>query len=182
MKRSNIGPTRRPLHRRATVAIALVACLTVMACGGDDDAGSATPDDTGDAETTTSTTEAPPATMSPAEAEADISAKTTEFFDLIGAGDFDAAVVLLENGAEYRDELDHCADLVNGVSIEMKTVEITDDTATTTYDIAINGEVVLADSGGTAVYADDAWLVGENTFLSLYDAAKESCTGPPPAA
>ena len=27
---------------------------------------------------------------------------------------------------------------------------------------------------------DDEWLVSENTFLSLYDAAKEGCTGTPP--
>ena len=61
-----------------------------------------------------------------------------------------------------------------------KTVEFTDDeTATLTFDILLGGR---RGSGGGRRWrcgtVDGEWLVSENTFLSLYDAAKDSCTGP----
>lgn len=177
---------RSTIHRGVTIAV--VACLALAACGGDDDDDTAAADPAETTETTeteqeeTTTTEAPPTTMSAAEAEADISEKTVEFFRLIGTGDAEAAVVLLENGTDYLDELAHCEELVMGASVEMQSVTVDGDTASTLYDILINGAVVLEGSGGTAVLSDGEWLVGENTFLSLYDAAKDGCTGPPPAA
>ena len=171
---------------RRVLAAAVVACLALAACGGDDDdTAAADPSETTEAseaeEETTTTTEAPPTTMSAEEAETTISDKTTEFFRLIGEGDHDAAVALLENGPDYLDELAHCEELVTGASVEMQSVTVDGETASTLYDILINGAVVLEGSGGTAVLTDGEWLVGENTFLSLYDAAKEGCTGPPPA-
>lgn len=175
---------RSTIHRG--VAIAVVACLATAACGGDDDDDTAA-DPSETTETTeveveeTTTTEAPPTTMSAADAEAEISEKTVEFFRLIGVGDAEAAVVLLENGSDYLDELAHCEELVMGASVEMQSVTVDGDTASTLYDILIDGAVVLEGSGGTAVLTDGGWLVGENTFLSLYDAAKDGCTGPPPA-
>lgn len=167
-------------HLRRVLVVAVVACVALGACGGDDDDEAGATDAPGTSETT-STTAATTTTMSPEEAESAISDKTVEFFRLVGTGDHESAVVLLENGSDYLDELAHCEELVTGVSVEMQTVDVTDDTASTTYDILIDGAVVLEGSGGTAVFADGEWLVGENTFLSLYDAAKEGCTGPPPA-
>ena len=168
---------------RRGLALGLAACLALGACGGDDDAASDTADtEPAEDTTTTTTTEATTTTVDAAAAEAEIGEKTTEFFRLIGTGAFEEAVVLLENGSDYLEELEHCRDLVTGATVEMKTVEIDGDTAMTTYDILLNGEVALAGAGGTAVQADGEWLVGENTFLSLYDAAKDSCTGPAPAA
>jgi hypothetical protein len=173
--------TRSTLRRGA--AAALVACLALGACGDDDAESSSSDTEPAAEEETTTTTEATTTTVDAAAAEAEISEKTTEFFRLVGTGAFEEAVVLLENGADYVDELEHCRDLVNGATVEMQTVAIDGETATTTYDILINGAVVLEGSGGSAVLQDDgSWLVGENTFLSLYDAAKDSCTGPPPAA
>ncbi len=169
-----------PSSIRRGIAVGVLACLVLAACG-DDDTTAAPDTTTTTQQSTTTTTEPTTTTMDVAAAEADISAKTTEFFRLIGVGDFESAVPLLENGSDYLDELEHCRDLVTGVTIGMKTVDIDTDTAMTTYDILINGAVVLEDSGGTAVLTDDGWLVGENTFLSLYDAAKDGCTGPPPA-
>lgn len=169
---------------RRGLGVALVAALALAACGDDDDVAADEPDATEEAEaeeTTTTTTEATTTTMSAEEAETAISEKTTEFFSLIGAGDHESAVALLENGSDYLDELAHCEELVTGAAVEMQSVTIDGDTASTLFDISINGAVVLEGSGGTAVLTDGEWLVGENTFLSLYDAAKEGCTGPPPA-
>ena len=60
----------------------------------------------------------------------------------------------------------------------MQTVEFTDEeTATATFAILEDGAVLLEESGGGAVKVDGEWLVSENTFLSLYDAAKDGCTG-----
>jgi len=156
------------------VAVALVAITLLAACGSDDDdAAEATTTTVADTTTTTAFDEA-------AE-EAKVSEVLTEFFRLAGVGDFPGAAALIENGEIAEPRLAHCADLVKGVTIEMSSVEFTDDeTATALFSILKDGEVLLEESGGGAVNLDGTWLVSENTFLSLYDAAKEGCTGTPP--
>jgi hypothetical protein len=156
-------------------AVALFAAVALAACGGDDAASDDTTT-TAPAETTT-TTEA----FDEVAEEAEVSALLTEFFSLAGQGEFAAAAAMIENGEQAEPRLVHCADLVAGVTIEMASVEFPDEeTATALFAILKNGEVLLEESGGGAVKIDGEWLVSENTFLSLYDAAKEGCTGTPP--
>jgi hypothetical protein len=156
---------------------AVVALSLLAACGSDDDGDDASA--TTEAETTT--TEATTTTLDPAAEEEAVSAVLVEFFSLVGQGDFAGASALIENGEEAEPKLVHCADLVSGVTIEMTTVELTDpETATALFAILKDGAVLLPESGGGAVKVDGEWLVSENTFLSLYDAAKEGCTGTPP--
>ncbi|MEQ1785546.1 MAG: hypothetical protein ABL966_00725 [Acidimicrobiales bacterium] len=160
------------------IGAALVAVSLLAACGGDDEGGS---DTTTTADDTTTTTEATTTTVDAAAEEAAVGAVLTEFFSLVGQSDFDGAALLFENGEAHKAKLVHCADLVAGVTIEMTSVELTDaETATALFAILKDGEVLLAESGGGAVKVDGEWLVSENTFLSLYDAAKEGCTGTPP--
>jgi hypothetical protein len=155
---------------------AVVALSLLAACGSDDDDDASA---TTEAETTT--TEATTTTLDPAAEEEAVSAVLVEFFSLVGQGDFAGASALIENGEEAEPKLVHCADLVSGVTIEMTTVELTDpETATALFAILKDGAVLLPESGGGAVKVDGEWLVSENTFLSLYDAAKEGCTGTPP--
>jgi hypothetical protein len=159
------------------------------ACGGDSDsAGDTTtsseaPTTTSTEAPTTTTTE-PPTTTTTLDAAAEeeaVGAVLVEFFDLVGQGELAAAAALIDNGEVAEPRLVHCADLVSGVTIEMTSVELVDEeTATALFVILKDGEVLLEESGGGAVKAGGQWLVSENTFLSLYDAAKESCTGPPP--
>jgi hypothetical protein len=155
---------------------AVVALSLLAACGSDDDDDASA---TTEAETTT--TEATTTTVDPAAEVEAVSAVLVEFFSLVGQGDFAGASALIENGEEAEPKLVHCADLVSGVTIEMTTVELTDpETATALFAILKDGAVLLPESGGGAVKVDGEWLVSENTFLSLYDAAKEGCTGTPP--
>ena len=159
------------------LAVACVAAVLLSACGGGDDDAAAEPDETTTTETTTTTV----APVDPEVEKEAVGAVLTEFFSLVGQGKFEAASALIENGDEAVPRLVHCADLVNGVSIEMTSVELVDDTtATALFAIKRGDEVLLAESGGGAVKVDGKWLVSENTFLSLYDAAKAGCTGTPP--
>ncbi|MGK2948621.1 MAG: hypothetical protein ACSLFP_08605 [Acidimicrobiales bacterium] len=168
-------------HRIARGAVgALVALSLLAACGGDDDSDTATTeaDDTTTTVAETTTTEA---TVDPAAEAAAVEAVLTEFFSLVGQGELSAAAAMIENGEEAEPRLVHCEDLVSGVTIEMISVELVDETtATALFSILKDGAVLLAESGGGAVKLDGEWLVSENTFLSLYDAAKEGCTGTPP--
>ena len=162
------------IRRRAVrwTAAVLVATIALSGCGGDDDDS---------ADETTTTEEVTTTEFDEAAEEAEVSALLTEFFALAGQGEFAEASALIENGEEAEPRLVHCADLVAGVTIEMQTVEFTDEeNATATFSILKDGAVLLEESGGGAVKVDDEWLVSENTFLSLYDAAKEGCTGTPP--
>jgi hypothetical protein len=154
------------------VAVALVAMSLLAACGSDDAA-----------DEPTTTTAAPTTTTAFDEAAAttEINGTLVDFFASLGEGDLDGAVPLLENGEDYRSRMLHCKDLTIGASVEPKTVAFSDnETATLTFDILINDAVVLEGAGGGAVNVDGTWLVSENTFLSLYDAAKDGCTGPVP--
>ncbi len=168
-------------HRIARGAVgALVALSLLAACGGDDDDGDTA---TTEADTTTTVEETTTTTaaVDPAAEEAAVEAVLVEFFSLVGQGELSAAAAMIENGEEAEPRLVHCEDLVGGVTIEMISVELVDDTtATALFSILKNGDVLLPESGGGAVKVDGEWLVSENTFLSLYDAAKEGCTGTPP--
>ena len=68
------------------------------------------------------------------------------------------------------------------MTVEMKTVEFTDEEQRRRRPSpsSTDGAVLLDESRGGAVKVDGEWLVSENTFLSLYDAAKDGCTGTPP--
>jgi hypothetical protein len=165
-------------HRIARGAVgALVALSLLAACGSDDDGDTADVTTTAAPEETTTTE----AAVDPAAEEAAVEAVLTEFFSLVGQGDFAGASALIENGEEAEPKLVHCADLVSGVTIEVASVELTDpENATALFAILKDGAVLLPESGGGAVKVDGEWLVSENTFLSLYDAAKEGCPGTPP--
>ena len=163
------------------LTVLCTAAALLGACGGggdDDDDGDAAGAEAEAEETTTTAAE-----VDAEEEEAAVSAVLTEFFSLVGQGDFDGASALIENPESAQPRLVHCADLVAGVTIEMTSVELVDDeTASATFAINKDGAVLLAESGGGAVKVDGEWLVSENTFLSLYDAAKDGCTGTPPPA
>ena len=149
--------------------LGLVLVVTLAACGGDDD----------DSADTTTTEEETTTTLSEEENKAAIEASVTEYFSVLGDGDVDAAVVLLEDGEEWRDEMVACSTLTTGVSAEVTNVELTDESnAEATINIlGADGAVLLPDAGAGAVKVDDTWLVSAGTFQSLYDLAKDSCTG-----
>ena len=110
---------------------------------------------------------------------------TTDFFAALTAGDIETGASLLENGAEHQPKLEHCATDFPGITTVMKSVTFDDGThASMVFDIVINGDQppALPDSEGQAVKVDGEWLMGETTYLSLYDLAKTSCTGPVPPA
>jgi hypothetical protein len=162
--------------------VALAAMSFLAACSSDDDG------DDGDAADETTTTAAEEETTTTTEAALDEAAATAEietnlvaFFAALGAGDLDAAIPLLQNGEDYRSRMEHCRELTLTAAAEPQTVVFDDaETATVTFSILLGGAVVLDEAGGGAVLVDGTWLISENTFLSLYDAAKEGCTGPVP--
>jgi hypothetical protein len=180
------------LHSRSfRAARLLVAGLAVVslaaACGGDDgeDAADDTTEDTA-AEETTTTEEATTTTSVDTAADEEAAGQVAvDFFKAFGEADFDTTIALMENGEEYREEFLHCENLTSAFSgVAIKTVVIDGDTAALTYDIlGPDGTTPLVEgSQGTAVKVNGEWILGENTFLSLYDAAKDGCTGPPPPA
>jgi hypothetical protein len=148
--------------------LGLVLVATLTACGGDDD------DDSSDTTEESTTT-----TLSEEENKAAVESAVAEYFSVLGEGDVDAAVLLLEDGEEWRDEMVACSTLTGGVSADVKTVELTDDSnATATIDIlGADGAVLLPEAGAGAVNVDGEWLVSSGTFQSLYDLAKDACTG-----
>ncbi|MET0903531.1 MAG: hypothetical protein ABWZ52_09855 [Acidimicrobiales bacterium] len=149
--------------------LGLVLVATLTACGGGDD-----DDDSSDTTEESTTT-----TLSEEENKAAIESAVTEYFSVLGQGDVDAAVLLLEDGEDWRDEMVACSTITGGVSADVKTVELTDATnATATIDIlGEDGGVLLPEAGAGAIKVDGEWLVSAGTFESLYDLAKDSCTG-----
>jgi len=162
--------------RTARLALAALAItLLAAACGGDDD------DDAAD---TTTTTEATTTTVDKAADEAAAGQVAVDFFAAFHAQDTTKTEALLENGASHTAQILHCANLATAFTgIDLKTVVVDGDTATLTYDIVgPDGNPLVEGSQGTALRVGDKWILSETTFLSLYDAAKDGCTGPPPPA
>ncbi|MCO8129137.1 hypothetical protein NHL50_18165 [Acidimicrobiia bacterium EGI L10123] len=185
------NPTRGRLVRLTGLIAALA--LVLGACGDDDDTAAEDDETTTTEAEETTTTEAEETTTTEAEettttvdmaAEEDaVGLVAVSFFDRLGAEDIEGAADFLENGEANIPTIRHCANLLPGASIRVLSTEFTDEaTASMIYELSLNGEVVLPESGGGAVKADGEWLFAENSWLSLYDAAKDSCTGPAPAA
>lgn len=164
-------------HIRRLAPSLLLVALTLMACGGGGDDDDAAP-------TTTTTTAAPTTTtIDTAAEEAAAGQVAVDFFAAFGAKDADGAAALMENGETHKPKIAHCANLADAFTgIEMKTV-VLDGTekATLTYDIiGPDGAPLVEGSQGASLKIDGEWKVAETTFLSLYDAAKDGCTGPVP--
>lgn len=170
------GLKGEPLHSRTRrlAPLVIVALIALVGCGGDDD-------DSADA--TTTTTEATTTTVDAADEEAAAGQVAVDFFAAFGAKDTDGAAALMENGETNKPKLAHCANLADAFTgIELKTV-VLDGTekATLTYDIiGPDGAPLVEGSQGAALKIDGEWRIAETTFLSLYDAAKDGCTGPVP--
>ena len=163
------------MRRLPQLAIALVL-VSLVACGGGDD-----DDDTADA--TTTTTEATTTTVDTAAEEAAAGQVAVDFFAAFGAQDADLAASLMENGETHKPKILHCANLATAFSgIELQTVVLDDaETATLTYDIlGPDGTPLVEGSQGRALKIEGEWRIAETAFLSLYDAAKDGCTGPVP--
>jgi hypothetical protein len=151
--------------RALLLGLALVA--GTAACGGDDDSA----DDTTTSEETTTT-------LSEEEEKEAAGAAVVEYFKVLGEGNVDAAVPLLEDGEEWRDEMVACSTITTGVTARLKTVELTDATnATAAIDILGPGGNVLQAAESGVVKTEDGWVVASSTFQSLYDLAKDACTG-----
>lgn len=151
--------------RALLLGLALAAVL--VACGGDDDDSA----DTTEQSTTT--------TLSEEEEQAAIEAAVVEYFDVLGQGDVDAAVALLEDGESWRDEMEACSVITDGVTADVQTVALTD-SSNGTATIAIlgpEGNVLLPEAEAGAIKVDDQWVVASSTFQSLYDLAKDACAG-----
>jgi len=150
--------------------LGLVLALMLAACSDDDDGGDESSETTEESTTTTLTEE---------EEKEAIEAVVTEYFSVLGDGDVEEAVTLLQDGEEWRDEMVACSTLTGGVSAVVKSVELADGSnATVVIDIVgSDGAVLLPDAGAAAVKGDEGWLVASSTFQSLYDLAKDSCTG-----
>jgi hypothetical protein len=151
--------------------LGFVLATALTACGGDDG------DDGGDGSETTeqSTT----TTLTEEEEQAAVEAVVKEYFSVLGQGDVDQAVLLLEDGENWRDEMVACSTLTGGVTADVQSVDLADG-SNATASIAIvgpDGNVLLPEAGAAAIKVDGEWLVASSTFESLYDLAKDSCTG-----
>lgn len=165
--------------RRLAPSLVIVALTALVACGGGDDS-----DESADTTTAPTTTEAPTTTtIDTAAEEAAAGQVAIDFFAAFAAKDADGAAALMENGETHKPKIAHCANLADAFTgIEMKTIVLDDaEKATLTYDIlGPDGTPLVEGSQGASLKIDGEWKIAETTFLSLYDAAKDGCTGPVP--
>lgn len=167
-------------HTRRLASLLIVAAVALTGCGGGDD------DDDDAADTTTTTAAETTTTTEAVDSAADEAAAgqvAVDFFAAFAAQDADLAASMMENGETHRAKILHCANLSTAFTgIELQTVVLDDpETATLTYDIlGPDGAPLVEGSQGRAFKVDGTWIFAETAFLSLYDAAKDGCTGPVP--
>jgi hypothetical protein len=147
---------------RRLLAPVVLLLVVLAACGGDDDENRA---DTTSATTATTVFNAD-------RARAEITAMWTKQFR--EGVTVDEAIAHLEHGESYRDALaqQKSTGSTKGLTVAVKDVQVSSPTeATVTYDILINGSVVLPNTTGQAKYIDGGWKVGEKHFCALISAA-----------
>jgi ABC-type glycerol-3-phosphate transport system substrate-binding protein len=159
------------MKRVLAVAAAMIAVVSLGACGGGDD------DKAADSPTTTAevTTTVP---FEAGKAEADIRALYAKFFT--DTTTVDDAVTLLEEGESLRAALEQqkASGAAKGISSDVKTVQFQSETlADVNFDILLNGKVVAANTKGQAKFIDGKWKINKALFCTLVGLAGQN----PPA-
>jgi hypothetical protein len=160
------------MKRVLAVGVALVTVLSLVACGGGDHDKAAK---------ATTTTEEVPTTAAPFEAEkakADITATYTKVFS--DQTSLDESVKLIEDGESLRSALEQqrASGAAKGISAIIKTIQFQSETlADVNFDLALNGNVVAANTKGQAKFIDGSWKVNKALFCTLLGLAGQT----PPA-
>jgi hypothetical protein len=159
------------MKRVLAVGVAMVAVVSLAACGGGDD-GKAADSPTTTAEVTTTVP------FEAGKAEADIRALYAKFFS--DTTTVDDAVQLLEEGESLRSALEQqkSSGAAKGISSTVKTVQFQSETlADVNFDILLNGKVVAANTKGQAKFIDGSWKINKALFCTLVGLAGQN----PPA-
>jgi hypothetical protein len=160
------------MKRVLAVGVAMVAVVSLAACGGGGD------DKASDTPTTTRAVTTTAAPFEAGKAEADIRALYAKFFS--DTTTVDDAVKLLEEGESLRGALDEQkkSGAAKGISSAIKTVQFQSETlADVNFDILLNGKVVAANTKGQAKFIDGQWKINKALFCTLVGLAGQN----PPA-
>ncbi|MEU9774346.1 MULTISPECIES: hypothetical protein [Streptomyces] len=167
-------------HSRGAVwaaAAVLVLGPLAVGCSDDSDSGSATSPTPAATSPASPTEGAGPA--DPAAAEDQIEESWDVFFD--PSTTTEQKVAVLENGEELRPALAAFSGDQNAAAVgaEVTGVEFTSPTeAEVTYDLLVDGVVVLPDTLGTAVEEDGVWKVSQKALCGLVSLSNDAPSVP----
>jgi len=166
------------LHARVAIpTVGLLLAATVTGCGGS--SAKPTADAAADTPSTVATTSAPapttstqPAAAASGAAEAAIKDHWEAFF--LTATPAGTKLSYLQDAAHLQSALAIGAKS-NGKKLEsakVTNVSVTSPTeATVTYDLTLDGKVVLPNATGTAVLTGSVWQISKDTFCGLIQLA-----------
>jgi len=163
--------TVRP-HRRLAATLAVLLVLGLGACGDDD---------SDDATTGTTETEAPDTTTEttdasePENGDAAGEAVATVFDSSVA---FDEKAALIEGGEAHRASHDAyvaAAQQVGGIALEPTGVAVEGDTATVTYRVLFGGNEAYKDMTMDVTRVDDGWVVPTDAFCDFLSSARTPC-------
>jgi hypothetical protein len=165
-----------PKWDRVASAILAMACLTGVAAACSSSGGHPAPTVAPPPTTAVSPTTGPTAPTSGASgptsgpsssAEAEVRTNWTTFFT--GTTPAATRIALLQNGASLASYIEAQANssLAKSVSVTVRNVQITSDTATVSYDLDLAGQIALPGQTGTAVLEGGTWKVSDASFCGL---------------
>jgi hypothetical protein len=176
----------------AAIAIVATACSSATEASGDAEAAPTTtaaattttlapPATTTSTAGVTTTTLEPPATTLPfAPASDEDVAEITALYEVVFSSEttyeekaplIDDPSGLEETVAKYTET----GESLGGVGLDAKTITVSGDLASVTYDLLFSGNPTYPDLTGDAIFVDGAWLVTRAMFCSIMTSARVGC-------
>ncbi|MFD9130411.1 hypothetical protein [Kitasatospora sp. NPDC059571] len=179
------GPEQdRPVRRSgagiaARLGAAAAALVLAAACSSSSSSSSSTPSASAPATSSAPASPSGSAPADPAAAKAEVTANWQKFFD--PATSIQDKAALLQNGQALAPALQGFAadPRVGQVKAEVKTVDFTSPTtATVTYSLSLQGNVVEPSATGQAVLDGGTWKVSTSTLCGLLTQAGSASAVP----
>ena len=178
----------------ATIAIVVTACSSTSDASGNDEATptttSAAPATTTTAEPPTTTTSSPDITTTTLEpptttlpfapaSEEDV-AEITALYEIVFSSDttYEEKEPLIDDPSGLEETVAKYAETgesLGGVGVAAKTITVSGDLASVTYDLLFSGNPTYPDLTGDAIFVDGAWLVTREMFCSIMTSARVGC-------
>jgi len=166
--------------KRVSVLIAAIA-IVATACSSTTDTAVNTDTTTASTASVATTTVATPATTLPfGPASEEDAAEIIALYELVFSSDttYEEKAPLIDDPSGLEETVakySETGESLGGVGLEAKTITVSGDLASVTYDLLFSGNPTYPDLTGDAIRVDGAWLVTREMFCSIMTSARVGC-------
>jgi hypothetical protein len=129
---------------------------------------------------TTTTLASPTTTLPFSPASEEDVAEITALYEIVFSSDttYDEKAPLIDDPSGLEEtvaQYSETGESLGGVGLVAKTITVSGDLASVTYDLLFSGNPTYPDLTGDAIFVDGAWLVTREMFCSIMTSARVGC-------